>query len=60
MKAVMSACEEKAQALKEYGPKYQQVLDLLSRDILAGKYTSGQRFPSEAALVRQFGLPASL
>ena len=41
--------------MKEYGPKYQQVLDLLSRDILAGKYTSGQRFPSEAALVRQFG-----
>jgi len=41
--------------LKEYGPKYQQVLDLLSRDILAGKYKSGQRFPSEAALVRQFG-----
>jgi hypothetical protein len=25
-----------------------QVLDLLSRDILAGKYKSGQRFPSEA------------
>ncbi len=41
--------------MKEQGPKYQQVLDLLSRDILAGKYKSGQRFPSEAALVRQFG-----
>ncbi len=40
--------------MREYGPKYQQVLDLLSRDILAGKYKPGQRFPSEAALVRQF------
>ena len=45
----------KKQLLKQYGPKYQQILDLLLRDILAGKYKSGQRFPSEAALVRQFG-----
>jgi DNA-binding LacI/PurR family transcriptional regulator len=45
---------KKRKLLKEYGPKYQQVLDLLSRDILAGKYKSGERFPSEAVLVRQF------
>lgn len=37
------------------GPKYQQVFDTLSRDILAGEYKSGQKFPSEAALVRRFG-----
>jgi GntR family transcriptional regulator, arabinose operon transcriptional repressor len=41
--------------LKAYGPKYQQIMDVLSRDILAGKYKSGQKFPSEAVLVRQFG-----
>ena len=43
------------QLSKQYGPKYQQLFDLLSRDILAGKYKSGQRFPSESVLVRQFG-----
>jgi GntR family transcriptional regulator, arabinose operon transcriptional repressor len=39
----------------EYGPKYQQIMDVLSRDILGGKYKSGQKFPSESVLVRQFG-----
>src|SRR6266852_8022723 len=37
------------------GPKYRQVFERLSRDILAGKYKAGQKLPSEAALVRQFG-----
>ncbi len=36
-------------------PKYQQVLDVLSSDIRAGKYRAGDRFPSEAALVQRFG-----
>ncbi len=35
-------------------PKYQQVLESLSGDILSGKYKPGQKFPSEAALVQQF------
>lgn len=35
-------------------PKYQQVIQSLSRDILAGKYQPGRKFPSEAALVQQF------
>ena len=35
-------------------PKYQQVFENLSRDILSGKYTPGQKFPSEATLVQQF------
>jgi len=41
--------------LESDGPKYQQVFERLSRDILAGKYKAGQKLPSEAALVRQFG-----
>ncbi|HYW43756.1 MAG TPA: GntR family transcriptional regulator [Bryobacteraceae bacterium] len=35
-------------------PKYQQVFENLSRDILSGRYAPGQKFPSEAALVQQF------
>lgn len=35
-------------------PKYQQVFEELSHDILSGKYTQGQKIPSEAALVQQF------
>jgi DNA-binding LacI/PurR family transcriptional regulator len=37
------------------GPKYKQVLERLSEEILSGKYQAGEKFPSEAALVRQFG-----
>lgn len=37
------------------GPKYQQVFDALQNDILTGKYKSGQKLPSEANLVKQFG-----
>jgi GntR family transcriptional regulator of arabinose operon len=36
-------------------PKYRDISERLSRDILAGKYQPGQRFPSEAALVKRFG-----
>src|SRR6266567_6116896 len=35
-------------------PKYQQVYDVLERDIRSGKYVAGQKLPSEAALVKQF------
>lgn len=35
-------------------PKYQQVFERLSAEILSGKYVPGQRFPSETALVQQF------
>ena len=35
-------------------PKYQQVMQSLSRDILSGKYPAGGKFPSESQLVRQF------
>ncbi len=38
-----------------HAPKYQQVFESLSKDILSGKYQPGQKFPSEAALVHQFG-----
>src|SRR5437899_11714612 len=41
--------------LESDGPKYRQGFERLSRDILAGKYKAGQKLPSEAALVRQFG-----
>ncbi|HTA68078.1 MAG TPA: GntR family transcriptional regulator [Bryobacteraceae bacterium] len=36
-------------------PKYRKVLERLSRDILIGHYQPGQKFPSEAALVKRFG-----
>jgi DNA-binding LacI/PurR family transcriptional regulator len=35
-------------------PKYQQVIEILARDIHKGKYKPGEKFPSEAALVQQF------
>jgi GntR family transcriptional regulator of arabinose operon len=37
-----------------HAPKYRQVFENLSREILTGKYQPGQKFPSEAALVQQF------
>ncbi len=37
-----------------HAPKYRQVFETLSRDILSGTYRAGQKFPSEAALVQQF------
>lgn len=36
-------------------PRYQQVIERLTRDIRAGKYQAGNKLPSEAALVQQFG-----
>jgi GntR family transcriptional regulator of arabinose operon len=35
-------------------PMYQQITERLERDIRAGKYAAGQKFPSEAALVQRF------
>src|SRR4051794_30330182 len=37
-----------------HAPKYRQVLESLSKDILSGHYRAGQKLPSEAALVQQF------
>lgn len=39
----------------ETAPKYQQVLAALRRDIHSGRLSRGDRLPSEAELVRQFG-----
>src|SRR5579864_3512107 len=36
-------------------PKYRKILERLGRDILIGHYLPGQKFPSEAALVKRFG-----
>ncbi|HLJ50976.1 MAG TPA: GntR family transcriptional regulator [Bryobacteraceae bacterium] len=36
-------------------PMYQRILESLAHDIQTGKYRPGQKFPSEATLVRQFG-----
>ncbi len=41
-------------SVEPHAPKYQQVFEILARDILSGKYRQGQKFPSEAALVQQF------
>jgi GntR family transcriptional regulator of arabinose operon len=35
-------------------PKYRQLAEKLSQDILNGKYETGHKLPSEAALVRQY------
>jgi DNA-binding LacI/PurR family transcriptional regulator len=35
-------------------PKHRQLFDALQRDIAAGRYRPGQKFPSEAALVSRF------
>jgi DNA-binding GntR family transcriptional regulator len=34
-------------------PKYRQVFETLSHEILSGKYQPRQKFPSEAALVQR-------
>ncbi len=36
-------------------PKYQQVLDALKESIADGLYGPGDKLPSEADLVKQFG-----
>ena len=36
-------------------PRYRQVIERLTRDIRSGRYAAGQKLPSEAALVKQFG-----
>ncbi|MEJ7709442.1 MAG: GntR family transcriptional regulator [Pyrinomonadaceae bacterium] len=36
--------------------KYQALFERLSRDIMTGRYKPGQKFPSEAALVKRFGM----
>lgn len=37
-------------------PKYRNVLDRLHQDIVTGRYQAGQKLPSEAALVKRFGV----
>ncbi len=39
----------------ESSPKYQKIFDTLRQEILAGRYQTGQKLPSEADLVKQFG-----
>src|ERR1700677_3954688 len=36
-------------------PKYRQVLDSLQQELTSGRYTDGQKMPSEADLVKRFG-----
>ncbi len=44
----------RAFSAEPHAPKYRQILETLSREILSGRYQPGQKFPSEAALVQQF------
>jgi DNA-binding LacI/PurR family transcriptional regulator len=37
-------------------PLYQTIFERLSRDIMTGRYKPGQKFPSEAALMKRFGV----
>jgi GntR family transcriptional regulator of arabinose operon len=41
--------------LLEATPKYQQVLDSLRKELVSGRYRSGEKLPSEADLVKRFG-----
>ena len=41
--------------LFESSPKYLQVFRILQKEILTGRYQSGERIPSEADLVKRFG-----
>ena len=36
-------------------PKYRQILETLTQEIVTGRYKPAQKFPSEAALVKRFG-----
>ncbi len=45
---------KRAFTAEPHAPKYRQVFETLSKDILSGRYAPGQKFPSEAALVQQF------
>ena len=53
-KAVISGLRKRQFTAEPHVPKYRQVLESLSKDILSGTYRPGQKFPSEAALVKQF------
>jgi GntR family transcriptional regulator, arabinose operon transcriptional repressor len=37
-------------------PKYRRVLETIKTDILSGRYQAGQKLPSEAALLKRFGI----
>ena len=37
-------------------PRYREILEELAADIKSGRYKAGQRLPSEAALVKRFGV----
>jgi GntR family transcriptional regulator of arabinose operon len=41
---------------KKAKPKHRQIFEALSRDIVGGRYRPGQKFPSEAALVKRFNV----
>jgi GntR family transcriptional regulator, arabinose operon transcriptional repressor len=37
-------------------PKYRRVFETIKTDILSGRYQAGQKLPSEAALLKRFGI----
>jgi GntR family transcriptional regulator, arabinose operon transcriptional repressor len=45
-----------AQSGKIAKPKYLRLLESLSNDILSGRFKTGAKLPSEAALVKKFGI----
>lgn len=48
--------EIEAQAAPRNQPKYQQIIESLRRGLASGQYRTGARLPSEAELVRKFGV----
>jgi len=48
-----NGAEEKS---RDKQPKYQQIIESLRASIAAGQYRNGSRMPSEAELVRRFGV----
>jgi GntR family transcriptional regulator of arabinose operon len=45
-----------AQSARRVKPKYLRLLESLSNDILSGRFKIGAKLPSEAALVKKFGI----
>ncbi|MGI8958928.1 MAG: GntR family transcriptional regulator [Bryobacteraceae bacterium] len=44
------------QSAERARPKYRQLIESLSNDILSGRVKTGEKLPSEAALVKKFGI----
>lgn len=56
MKTNKPGAEQSEGGIQERQPKYRQIVESLRSNIAAGQYRNGGRLPSEAELVRRFGV----